>query len=193
MILTAWQPILCYFMLKAWNRQYLAETITDTDYADDITLLANTLAQGKSLLHSQEQAAEGINLHVNANIIKYMCFKWEGAISTLNEGLLKFPYLGSSISSTERDVNILLAKVWTPVNRLLIIWKSDLSDKIKWDFFQAVAVSVLLYRYTIWMLTKHIKKRLDGNYTRMLRAILKKSWRRHPHKAAAVLPLTSHL
>ena len=38
----------------------------DADYADDIALLANTPAQAKSLLHSQERAAAGIDLHVNA-------------------------------------------------------------------------------------------------------------------------------
>ena len=30
------------------------------------------------------------------------------------------------------------------------------------------------------MLTKRLKKKLDDNYTRMLRAILNKSWRQHP-------------
>ena len=39
--------------------------------------------------------------------------------------------------------------------------------------------------------TKWLKK-LDGNYTRMLRAILNKSWRQHPHKTPAVRPLASH-
>ena len=29
-------------------------------------------------------------------------------------------------------------------------------------------------------LTKRLEKKLDGNYTRMLRAILNKSWRQHP-------------
>ena len=31
----------------------------------------------------------------------------------------------------------------------------------------------------IWTLTKCMKKKLDTNYTRMLRAILNKSWRQH--------------
>ena len=30
------------------------------------------------------------------------------------------------------------------------------------------------------MLTKRLTKKLDGNYTRMLRAILNKSWQQHP-------------
>ena len=43
-------------------------------------------------------------------------------------------------------------------------------------------VSILLYGCTIWTLTKRVEKKLDGNYTRMLRAILNKSWRQHPTK-----------
>ena len=50
----------------------------------------------------------------------------------------------------------------------MTIWKSDFSDKIKWDFFQAVAVSVQLYGCTTWILIKLLEKKLDGNYTRML-------------------------
>ena len=49
---------------------------------------------------------------------------------------------------------------------------------MKCSFFQAAFVSILLYGCTTWTLTKRLEK-LDGNYTRMLRAILNKSWRQH--------------
>ena len=51
---------------------------------------------------------------------------------------------------------------------------------MKRSFFQATVVSILLYRYTTWTLTKRLEKKLDGYYTRMLRAILNKSWQQHP-------------
>ena len=73
-----------------------------------------------------------------------------------------------------------LTKAWTAINRLSIIWKSDLTDKMKRSFFQAAVTSILLYGCTTWTLTKRLEKKLDGNYTRMLRAILNKSWRQHP-------------
>ena len=72
------------------------------------------------------------------------------------------------------------SKAWTAIDRLSIIWKSDLTDKMKRSFFQAAVVSILLYGCTTWMLTKQQEKKLDSNYTRMLRAILNKSWRQHP-------------
>ena len=73
-----------------------------------------------------------------------------------------------------------VTKAWTAIDRLSIIWKSDLTDKMKRSFFQAAVVSILLYECTTWTLTKRLEKKVDGNYTRMLRAILNKSWRQHP-------------
>ena len=89
-----------------------------------------------------------------------------------------FTYLGSSVTSTEKDINMRLTKAWTAINRLSIIWKSDLTDKMKRSFFQAAVASILLYGCTTWTLTKRLEKKLDGNYT-MLWAILNKSWRQH--------------
>ena len=50
---------------------------------------------------------------------------------------------------------------------------------MKRSFFQAAVVSILLYGCTTWTLTKRLEKKLDGNYTRMLGAILNNSWRQH--------------
>ena len=41
------------------------------------------------------------------------------------------------------------------------------------------AETLLLYGCTTWTLTKRLEKKLDGNYTRILRAILNRSWRQH--------------
>ena len=61
---------------------------------------------------------------------------------------------------------------------------------MKRSFFQAAVPSILLYGCTTWTLTKRLEKKLDGNYTRMLRAILNKSWRQHPtrHQLYGHLP-----
>ena len=67
-------------------------------------------------------------------------------------------------------------------DRLSVIWKSDLTDKMKCSFFQAIIVSILLYGCTTWTLRKRLEKQLDSNYTRMLRAILNRSWRQHRTK-----------
>ena len=171
-------------LTKKRSRMYTAKTITDADYANDIAVLANTPNQAETLLHSLDQAAADIGLHVNAHKTEYMCFNQTRDISTQDESSLKlvdkFTYLGSSVSSTEKDIDTRLTKAWTAIYKLSIIWKSDVTDKMKRSFFQAAVVSTLLYGCTTWTLTKRRQKKLDGNYTRMLRAILHKSWRQHP-------------
>ena len=118
--------------------------------------------------------------------MEYMCFNQRDNISTLNGCSLKlvdkFTYWGSSVSSTKTDINMWLVKAWTAINSLLVIWKSDLTNKIKRCFFQAAVMSILLYGCTTWTLTKGMEKKLNGNYTRMLQAILNKSWKQHPTK-----------
>ena len=47
----------------------------------------------------------------------------------------KFTYIGSSVSSTEKDIDTRLTKAWTAIDRLSIILKSDLTDKMKRSFF----------------------------------------------------------
>ena len=93
-----------------------------------------------------------------------------------------FIYFGTSVSSTGTDIDTRLAKAWTAIDSLSVIWKSDLTDKMKHSFFQAAIESILLYGCTRWTLSKRLEKKLDSNYTRMLRVILNKSWRQLPTK-----------
>ena len=54
-------------------------------------------------------------------------------------------------------------------------------------------MSILLYGCTTWTLTQRMEKKLEHNYTRMLRAILYKSRRQHPTKQQLyghLLPIT---
>ena len=102
----------------------------------------------------------------------------------------KFTYLGRRVSSTEKDIDTRLTKARTANDRLSIIWRPDLTDKMKHNFFLAAVVSILLYGCTTWTLTKRLEKKLDGSYTRMLRAILNKSWWQQPtrHQLYGHLP-----
>ena len=117
-------------LTKKRSRRYSATTITDADYADDIAILANTSDQAETLLHSLERAAASIGLYVNAHKTEYMCYNQTGDIFTLEGTPLKlvdkFTYLGSSVESTEKDIETRLTKAWTTINRLSNIWKSDL-------------------------------------------------------------------
>ena len=111
-------------LTKKRSKRYPAKTITDADYAGDLALLANTHNQTEILLHSLERATAGIGLHVNAHKTEYMCYNQTGNITTVDRASLKlvdkFTYLGSSISSTEKDINTRLMKAWAAIDHMEI-------------------------------------------------------------------------
>ena len=90
-------------------------------------MTANTPNKAETLRHRKERAATGIGLQVNAHKTEYTCYNQTGDISTLDGTSLKlvdkFSYLGSSVSSTEKDIDTRLTKAWTAIDRLSIIWK----------------------------------------------------------------------
>ena len=121
-----------FVLKKKRSRRHPVKTITDADNADDIALPANTPNQAEKLLHSLELAAAGIGLHVSAHKTEYMCYNKTGDISTQDGSSLKLvdklTYRGSSVPSTEKDIDTRLTKACTVIDRLSIIWKSTLTD-----------------------------------------------------------------
>ena len=178
-------------LTKKRSRRYPAKTITDADYADDIAIPANTPNQAKTLLHSLERAAAGIGLHVNAHKMEYMCYNQTDNISTLKL-VDKFTYLGSSISSTEKDIDTQLTKAWTAINRLSIIWKSDLTNKMKRSFFQAEVVSILLYGCTTWTLTKQLEKKTRRKLHKNVESSIEQVLATTPHETSTIWTLAPH-
>ena len=112
-------------LTKKRSRRYPAKKITNADYADYIAILVNAPNQTETVLHSLERAAASISLHVNAHKTEYMCYNQKGDILTLDGTSLKmvdeFTYLGSSVSSNEKDIDTRLTKAWRAINRLSII------------------------------------------------------------------------
>ena len=69
--------------------RYSVETITGTNYTDDLVLLAYTHSQAESLLHSLEQTARGIGLYMSTDKAEFMYFKEDETTSTLKSKHLK--------------------------------------------------------------------------------------------------------
>ena len=175
-------------LTKSRSPRFPNNTLTDADYADDLGLFTNTIGEASALLHSLEHAAQDIGLYVNADKTKHMCVNTQGTMNTINGELVKevndFTYLGSQIASTRKDVKCRIGKAWAALTKLTKIWKSSLPKNLKRRFFQATVESVLLYGSSAWTLTKDLETRLNGTYTRMLRAVLDISWKKHPTKQA---------
>ena len=111
-----------------------------------------------------------------SHVLSIIGFQQEAATSNLcgkpSKSADQFLYFGRNISSTESDVNVRPAKVLSAIDRLSIIWKSNLFDRVNLEFFHAVTVSIQLYGCTTWMLRKPIQKRI-------LRDVLNKSRMQH--------------
>ena len=112
-----------------------------------------------------------------------MWFNQRGDITTLDfSETSRRVHLPTKLSHQLWQTYTWLTKAWTAVDRISVIWKSELADKIKRSFFQTGVVSILPYGCTIWILNKRTEKKLEDNYTIMLRARLNKSWRQWPTK-----------
>ena len=166
------------------SRRNPAEVITDTDFADDIALLSNTLRQAEELLHRTQDAAKQIGLHINEKKTEYMTFHIDNpTLQTLDGKNLKyvndFLYLGSWIGSCEKDVCVIIGKAWKALQKMDTIWKSNLSMDLKTIFFKSTVESVLLYGSSTWTMTKGLEKKVNCEYTKMLRVVKGVTWQQH--------------
>ena len=172
------------------SRRIPAKSIVDLDFADDIALLSNDIQQAQTLLNSIETECQKVGLTINAKKTKSMFFNTlPGKIMTsegneiqqalTEDGEQDFKYLGSWVCSKERDINVRKALAWRSLNKLKLIWKSQLSRDIKLRLFRATTETILLYGCTSWSLTKQEEKAIDGTYTRMLRMVQNVHWSQH--------------
>ena len=148
-----------FTLTKARSKRYPTITISDTDFADDLALLSNTLEQAQLLLQKLESAAKQIGLHINESKTEYMSFNQpEGVLNTIEGTKLKqvndFLYLGSWINSCEKDINVRIGKAWAAMDKMDKVWKSNLNTKLKIEIFRATVETVLLYGSNAWTLTK---------------------------------------
>ena len=157
------------------------------DYADDLAIVTDKTNEAIIRLHTIEKAAKEIGLSMITGMTTFISINQgiNKVIKSLNGKNIKevsdFKYLGSYIQSREKYINIRLAKSWAALNEMNSIWKYRLPDNMKRNFFRATVESVLIYGFVSWTLTKALEKRLNGNYTRILRAILNRSWKDHPN------------
>ena len=125
-----------------------------------------------------------------------MYFNQTGDISTLDGTSLKlsdkFTYLESCVSSTEKDIDTRLTKAWTAIDKLSIIWKSDLTDKMKRSFFPGSG----RVDTAIWMHFLDAKKTAGEEARRQLHknaaSNIEQVLEATPNKTPTVRPPTSH-
>ena len=73
----------------------------------------------------------------------------------------------------------------------LILWKSNHFDGIKWEFFQAAAVVILLYSYYAW--TKMLGEKAKWDLHKHSACCVDQTLEVAPYKTVVVWLLTFHL
>ena len=106
-----------------------------------------------------------MNVHVPPTVNTIFFYNNSFGIKWLRE--IDMPLKTKKLNEIERKINSQQF-----LYRLQLYTFIYITDKTKHRFFQAAVVSILLYGCTTWTLTKLMEKKLDGNYTRMLQAIL---------------------
>ena len=172
-----------FYLDRKRSRRHQPIIITDTDFADDIALISKEIEQAQEMLTRVEHEASKVGLHLNAKKTELMKFNLPGSagVHASDGSLIKetenFKYLGGWLGSSKKDFEIRKALAWSACNKLTLIWKSNVSRKIKERLFVATVESILLYGAETWTIDKTFRKRLDGCYTRMLRVAFNVSWK----------------
>ena len=167
---------------------FMINNITDTNFADDLALISETIEQAQLFLLRVENCAAQVGLHANADKTKYMTYNLEDSyLKSLSgadiEHVDDFLYLGSWVDTSEKDLNTRIAKAWSAMSKMEVIWKTNLERKLKINFFRATVETVLLYGCTTWTLTKALERKLDGTYARLIRTALNIKWQTHTTNA----------
>ena len=162
------------FQPKKDSTRHPAKHLTDTDFADDIALISQSLKYVQDLLQSLEQASNGVGLYLNETKTECLnrCFSdADLVVKTLSGSALKmvedYVYLGSFISSSEKDFNTRKGMAWSACNDMHKIWTSQLPKKIKLQIFRATVEPILLYGSETWTLCNG--KKLEQSYSKKAR------------------------
>ena len=152
------------------DSRHPAKHLTDTDFADDIALISQSLEHVQDLLQSLEQASNGVGLYLNetkTECLNRCLSNADLVVKTLRGSALKmvedYVYLGSFISSSEKDFNTRKGMAWSACNDMHKIWTSQLPKKIKLQIFRATVEPILLYGSETWTRSKKLDKRRDGD------------------------------
>ena len=169
-----------FTLRKQLSRRYPAEMLTDADFDNVLVILSDKIRNAEKLLKILETAVASVGLYMNTTKTKLIAVNTEGILTAQNGCDLKqvkdFNYLDSKVISSENDIQMRIGSAWSTLNKLTPIWRSNLDVSIKREFFKTTVESVLTYSLQAWTLTRSLESKLNGAYTRILRAALNVHW-----------------
>ena len=162
----------------------LTTCIQNIQYADDLTLIAETRGELQRMVDVLDRACTRWGMKINGDKTKVLNIgelTGDYPAITLNGHALEevdsFSYLGSEVEQTarvERDVGIRLEKAATVYRmwRWKVFKSRNLSKTTKVRVFRSMVMSVLLYGAETWPVTQHDIRRLKTFQMRCLRDIV---------------------
>ena len=109
----------------------LCIVLTDLDFADDISLLSDEIAQSQHLLSRVERDCKRVCLDINAKKTKGLFVNTDNPtpLKTLDgtelEWVEDLKYLGSWVESAEKFIAVRNALAWQALNKMSKIWCSS--------------------------------------------------------------------
>jgi len=173
--------------------------ITNLRYADDIILLASSVAELQDLVDRITDIGKEYNLRINASKTKTMALDGDSTDIKIDgvsiEQVHKFSYLGSLITDdakSEADLRQRLAVGATVLARMKPLWTSHaLTLKTKVKLCQVLVWPVATYGSESWVLRKDDERRLEAFEMKILRKILGVNWQEH-RTNDSILEQTGH-
>jgi hypothetical protein len=166
------------------SQRHPAEVLAELDYADDIAQLENTIESAQDLLNRVEKACKDVGLCLNVPKTKYMHLNPSSVNKLVSsdgspiELVQDFRYLGGYTDSGY-DMNTRIGQAWSAINSPNKVWKAAIKKETKTKVFKASVETILLYGSDSWSLNVARSNKLDGSYTKMIRAVYNISWRDH--------------
>ena len=126
------------FTIKPYRRRRVkAERISDTDFEDDIALIADTVKEVEMLMQEVERVAATVGLKMNEGKTKFITQNIENpdSIKSLSNSTIEhvedFTYLGSRIRDSESDIRVRKGRACGACHTMKNLWNSKLRKSIK--------------------------------------------------------------
>ena len=154
--------------------------INELRYADDTSLIAETIQDMNTLLQKLKEESEKCGLYLNVDKTKIVKTTADDNHIFVDgkevEEVNKFNFLGSMIrpdGDCEKEIDRRLAMGRSAVGKLQKIWKNhDIRLDMKIRLMRSLVFSIVLYGAEAWTLKTRSRKRIDafemGSWRRMM-------------------------
>ena len=160
------------------SKRQPATIIHDLDFADDIALFESNFDRAQTQLITTAKWADQVGLPINIKKTQALTNQNTNNKSMLINGediqwVDNFKYLGSVVLSSNTAIKVKKGLAWKAFWKLRNIWKSTtIPTRLKINIFKASCISILLYGFESWIITRTLEKSLNGFATSCYQIIL---------------------